>query len=127
MDREVAPAREVREHPVGDPPETDLECRAVVDEPGDVARDLLRHVLGRRVEVLDDRRVDLDEAVDAVGGDPAVSARPWHRGVDLREDRAGRERCGFRDVHRDPEAARAVRIGRSDLDQRDVEPEPTAA
>ena len=63
----------MREHPVRDPPETDLERRAVVDEPGDVAGDLLRHVLCRRVDVLDDGRVHLDEAVDAVGRDPAVS------------------------------------------------------
>ena len=127
VDGEVPAVRQVREHLVRYPTEPDLERGAVVDEPRDVARDLLGDVFRGRVDVLDDGRVDLDEPIDAVHRDPAVASRAGHRWVDLRDDRAGGERGRPRDVDRDTEAARAVRIRRRHLDQRDVEPEAAAA
>jgi hypothetical protein len=127
MDRELASVGQVSQHLIRDTAQADLERRAIVDEPSDVPCNLLCHVVRRLVQVLDHRGVDLDEAVDAADGNPAVSTGPRHRWVDLGNDRAGSKSSRVGHVHGGPEAARAVRVGRSDLHQRDVERHPAAS
>jgi hypothetical protein len=127
VDRQVVPVRQMSQHLVRNAAEADLERRAIVDEPSDVACDLFGHVVGRLVQILDHGRVDLDEAVDPIERNPAISPRPGHRWVDLGDDRAGRKNRGLRHVDRNPQAARAVRIRRRDLHQRYVERHPAAS
>jgi hypothetical protein len=59
--------------------------------------------------------------------DEGVPERPRHPGVDLRQDQVRRLHRRPDHVHRDAEAAVAVRVRRADLDQRHVDPHPAAA
>jgi hypothetical protein len=115
------------EHLVRNPPEPDLQRRAIVDQPRDVPGDLLGHSVCRIVHVLDHRTVDRDEPTNPLRGDATVPSRARHVGVDLRNHLACRERGGLRHVDRDAETARTVRVGRSDLHERDVERDPLVA
>ena len=121
VDREVAAVDEVGEHLVRDAADADLERGAVVDEAGDVGRDLVGLGVRRLVDVLRERPIDGDERVDPIERDDAVPARARHRGIDLGDHAAGGEHGGARDVDRDAEAAHAFLVGRRHLHQRDVD------
>ena len=123
MDRQVAPVGQVGQHLVRDPPQSDLERGAIVDQTCDVAGDLLGHLADRLVEVLDHGGVHRDEARDPFDRDPAVTRGARHRGVDLRDHGPRGQRGGLGHVDGDPEAAGAVLVGWGDLHHRDIERE----
>ena len=127
VDREVAAVDEVGEHLVRDAADADLERGAVVDEAGDVGRDLVGLGVRGLVDVLRERPIDGDERVDPIERDGAVPARARHGRVDLGDHAAGGEHGGTRDVDRDAEAAHAVLVGRRHLHQRDVDRHAPAA
>ena len=127
MDRQAAPIRQVGQHRVRYAAEAHLQRRAIVDQPRHVPGNLLGHSVCRVVHVLGHRAVDEDEPTNSFRRDAAVPLRARHVGVDLRNDLASRE-CGrLRHVDRDAEAASTVRVGRSDLHERDVERDPLVA
>jgi hypothetical protein len=70
----------------------------VLDQAGDVARDLLRHLAGGLVQVLDHRRVHRHEGGDAVDRHSAVAGGARHVRVDLGDDRGRRQSGGLGDV-----------------------------
>ena len=66
-------------------------------------------------------------AGDAVDMYERVAERARHPGVHLGEHQVGALDGGPHHIHRDAEAHVAVRIGRAHLDERDIDPDPTAA
>src|SRR5262245_26541346 len=127
VDAEMAPVPQVAEHGVGHAPEPDLEGRAVADNACHVARDPLRRLADRRMLVLDDRRVDRDQVIEAPERHQAVAVGSWHPRVDLGDDRPRGEDGRPRHVDGDAEAAHAVAVRRRHLHQRHVDGQPTAA
>jgi hypothetical protein len=121
VDREIAAVAQEAQHLVRHPAEADLQGRSVVDEPRDVARDLLGDARGGFVHVLHDRRVHRHERGDPLRRDPPATMDPRLVGVHLGNHRAGGLHRGQGDVDGNPQAAHAVLVGWGDLDERDVE------
>ena len=121
MDSETAPVAQVTQHPVRHPPEADLKSAVVLDQTRGISRDPLGHLARRLVDVLDQRGVDRHETRDPVDRDAAVAGSARHRRIDLGDHRARREHGSLGHIDRDSQAARAVRVGGRNLDQRDIE------
>jgi hypothetical protein len=88
VNAEVAPVGKVAKHLVRDASEADLERRAILDDARNVAGDSLSHCADRRVDVLDHRGLHGDDAVEPIDGHEAVTPRPRHVRVDLRDNHA---------------------------------------
>ena len=121
VNRQPAPVDQVSKHLVRHPAQADLKRGAVIDEPGDVAGNLLGCLADGIVKILHHRSLDRHETGDPAHRNPAVPSRARHRRVDLGDDRACGQRGGLRHVNRNPQAAGTVRIWRGDLDHRHIQ------
>ena len=121
VDAEVAAVLQVPQRLVGDAAKPDLQRGAVVDNGGNVARDPLRDLVGRRMTILRHGCVDAHEGVKPVEVDEALTVGAGHRRVYLSDDVACNTQDRGGEIHRHTETYEAAPIGRGDLKQRHVD------
>ena len=106
---------------IRDPPDTELQRRAVLDKPGDEGADLLVRLdlFGRLVPLhlgeLLQREGDLHAVVDPVHMNEAVAEGPGHVRVYLGDDDLRHLGRRFRALDPHPETAIAVLVGGRNL------------
>jgi len=127
VDAEVVLVRQAGEDGVGDPPDAELQGRAVAHEPRDVVGDPAGHVVELLVRPLQQGLRLVHEVVDPVDVDEGVAQCARHFGVYLGDHDLGGFRCRLRDVHRHAVAAVPVLVRRRDADQRYVDGHAAAA
>ena len=121
MDAEVLAVDEQGQNGVGNAADAGLEHGAVFDQAGHVAGDGDVHLGDLGLLHRAERTRRFDDRVDFADVDEAVAIGARHLIVDLSDDVAGLLGGGEGRIDADSEAAEAVRVGRRDLDERDVE------
>ena len=120
VNAEIAAIVQMPQRLVGNAPEIDMQCRAVLDDLGDIAGNALGNRIGGLMRVFDERSLDADKAIDPVDVQERVAERPRHERIDLGDNRLGVAQHAHGDIDRDAEADEAVRVGRRHLHEGNI-------
>jgi hypothetical protein len=120
MDAEITAPLEMFQRFIGDAAEVDLQRGAVLDDLGDVARNLLRDIVDRRMAVFGHFALDWDKTSDALNGDQRIPVRARHAWVDFGDDRGSHTQYRHHDIDRYAEAHPAMFVWRSNLHHCDI-------
>src|SRR5271166_3597297 len=124
MDAEVLPVVEVPKRLVAEAPKVGLDGGAVVDDLRDILRYPLGDLIVRRMLVFSHGRIDRHDCREPLDMQETVAQRPGHVGIHFRDDRLCSLQHTGCDIDRYAEADIAMRIGRRDLNQRHIWPDP---
>ena len=127
MDAEILVAAELSEHGVRNRADTHLQAGPVFDQRGAVFADRRLDFVGLREMSFLERRVVLHEQVDVVDVNERVAERAGNMFVDHGDHRLRAFDGGQRRVDRRAERYIAVRVGRRNLNHRDVARKHAAA
>ena len=127
VDAQMLVIGRARKYGIGYRADSHLKRRTIFDQACGEVRDLLLLLGGRQRRYFGEGIGDLDRMINLADMDQAVSVNPGHVRVDLRDD-------DFSDVHRGasridarPQGAVTMSVGGRDVNQRDVEREPSGA
>ena len=120
MDAEITAPLEMFQSFIRDAAEVDLQRGAVLDDLGDVARNLLRDIVDRRMAVFGHFALDWDKTSDALNGDQRIPVRARHAWVDFGDDRGSHAQYRHHDIDRYAEAHPAMFVWRSNLHHCDI-------
>ena len=121
MNPEGLAVHEQGQNSIRDAADAGLNDGAVFDQAGDVPGNGGLHVGNFRSLHGAERTRGFDDGVDLAHMDEAVAVGARHLVVYLRDHIAGQARGGQGGVDADPEAAETVRVGRRDLNERNVD------
>ena len=103
------------------PPVTDLDGIAVLNEAGHVVADPLCRFIERNGRKLQEGFVMADDEIDILDVDEPVAMNTGHVGVHLCDDHGCLVRGGFDHIHADSETQISVLIGKRSLDKRHID------